>query len=85
MKPNEYILAYAMFVAAIMAAARSARPSKSPARPGAPNATTTVDGRFLPNPPPPFGGVSAWTPRTPSRVGRRASCRPRARPTFSSS
>src|SRR4029077_20482409 len=25
--------------------------------PGAPSATTTVDGRYLPNPPTPFGGV----------------------------
>jgi len=25
--------------------------------PGAPDATTTIDGRYLPNPPPPFGGV----------------------------
>jgi hypothetical protein len=24
--------------------------------PGAPNATTTIDGNYLPNPPPPFGG-----------------------------
>ena len=32
MKPNNYILAYAIFAAAIFAAARSAPPSKSSAR-----------------------------------------------------
>src|SRR5262245_34739041 len=27
-----------------------------PGTPGSPGATTTIDGRYLPNPPPPFGG-----------------------------
>ena len=56
MKPNNYILAYAMFAAAIFAAAHSAPAQQIIGTPGAPNATTTVDGRFLPNPAPPFGG-----------------------------
>ena len=54
MKPNNYILAYAMFAAAIFAAARSAPAQQITGTPGSPNATTTVDGRFLPNPPPPL-------------------------------
>ena len=49
--------------------------------PGSPSATTTIDGKHLPPPPPQFGGVIKETPRIPSRSGRRASCRPRARPT----
>ena len=57
MKPNKYILAYAMFVAAIMAAARSAPAQQITGTPGSPTATTTVDGRYVPNPPPNFGGV----------------------------
>ena len=57
MKPNKYILAYAMFVAAIVAAARSAPAQQITGTPGSPEATTTVDGRYVPNPPPNFGGV----------------------------
>ena len=57
MKPNKYILAYAMFVAAIMAAARSAPAQQITGTPGSPTATTTVDGKYVPNPPPNFGGV----------------------------
>ena len=56
MKPNNFILAYTMFAAAIFAAASSAPAQQIIGTPGAPNATTTVDGRFLPNPAPPFGG-----------------------------
>ena len=53
--------------------------------PGSPSATVTLDGKQLPPPPMPFGGVikeSAWIP---SRTGRRAWCRPRAHPTSCSS
>ena len=57
MKPNKYILAYAMFVAAIMAAAGSVPAQQITGTPGSPEATTTVDGRYVPNPPPNFGGV----------------------------
>ena len=49
---------------------------------GSPSATTTVEGKQLPAPPPKFGGVikeSRQGLRHPG--GRRASCRPRARPT----
>src|SRR5262249_11537403 len=31
--------------------------SQRQAAPGSPSATTTIDGRYLPNPPPKFGGV----------------------------
>ena len=73
MKPNKYILAYAMFVAAIMAAARSAPAQQITGTPGSPTATTTVDGRYVPNPPPKFGGVINMdaqnsTPYWPPRV-----------------
>ena len=56
MKPNKYILAYAMFVAAIMAAARPAPAQQITGTPGSPNATTTIDGKYVPTPPPKFGG-----------------------------
>ena len=46
-----------MLAAAVMAVAPSARPSKSPARPVRPSATTTIDGKQLPAPDPKFGGV----------------------------
>ena len=50
--------------------------------PGAPSATTTVDGRYLPNPPAPFGGViNLDAKQIPSPGGRRPWCRPRAHPT----
>ena len=46
-----------MLAVAIMAAATSPRPSRSPARPVRPSATTTIDGKQLPPPDPKFGGV----------------------------
>jgi Arylsulfatase A and related enzymes len=46
-----------MFAAAMMAVAPSAKSQvQTTGAPGSPSATTTVDGRYLPNPPPPFGG-----------------------------
>ena len=46
-----------MFAAAMMAVAPSAKSQvQTTGAPGSPRATTTVDGRYLPNPPPPFGG-----------------------------
>ena len=57
MKPNKYVIACAMFVAAIIAVASSARAQQITGKPGSPNATTTIDGKQLPPPPPKFGGV----------------------------
>src|SRR5208283_4415028 len=50
-----------------------ARAQQTTGTPGAPDATTTVDGRYLPPPPPPFQGVinlNATTskPAWPARV-----------------
>ncbi len=42
---------------------------QTPAAPGSPSATTTIDGKYLP-PPPKFGGVINLTLQTPSRTGR---------------
>jgi arylsulfatase A-like enzyme len=57
MKPNNYIIACAMFMAAAMAVAPSARAQmQTTGAPGSPGATTTIDGRYLPNPAPAFGG-----------------------------
>jgi arylsulfatase len=57
MKPNKYILACAMFAAAMVPAARSAPDQQITGTPGSPNATTTTDGKQLPPPDPKFGGV----------------------------
>jgi arylsulfatase A-like enzyme len=57
MKPSQYILAYAMSVAAIMVTARSAPAQQTTGAPCSPSATTTVDGKYLPSPPPVFGGM----------------------------
>jgi arylsulfatase len=56
MKPNQYILAFAILVVAIMAAARFASAQQTTGTPGAPNATTTTEGNHLPPTPPRFGG-----------------------------
>ena len=57
MKPNHYILASALFVAAIMAAARPAPAQQITGVPCSPSATTTIDRKYLPSPAAPFGGV----------------------------
>jgi arylsulfatase len=36
---------------------RAPAAAQPPAAPGSPSATATIDGRYLPNPPPPFGGT----------------------------
>ena len=72
MKPNNYILTYAIFAAAIFAAAPSAHAQKINGTPGSPESTITVDGSYLPAPPPAFGGVinmdvknsKSWWPPT---------------------
>ena len=53
--------------------------------PGSPSATTTISGKDLPPPPGTFGGVIKESVKDSKRTGRRASCRPKARPTCSSS
>src|SRR5262249_20510184 len=58
MKRNTYILLQGMLVAALLVVAPSAgAQAQTTGVPGSPSATTTLDGRYLPNPPPPFGGV----------------------------
>ena len=57
MKPNQKILTYALLVAAFVAAASSASAQQTTGTPCSPDATTTVDGRYLPNPPPEFKGT----------------------------
>jgi hypothetical protein len=52
---------------------------------GAPSATTTISGQQLPPPDPQFGGVIKGKATESKAGGRRASCRPGARPTCCSS
>ncbi|WP_378941982.1 arylsulfatase [Mesorhizobium sp. ANAO-SY3R2] len=49
-------LSPASLLAALIVAASPASAEDRTPPPGAPDATTTIDGRYLPNPPPPFGG-----------------------------
>jgi hypothetical protein len=82
MKLNKCILLSGMSVAAFVAAAPSARAQvQTTGVPGSPSATTTLDGRHLPNPPAPFGGAInldattstpfCWPPTVvPVRLGR---------------
>ena len=51
--------------------------------PGSPGATTTIDGKYLPPPPPKFGGEINLSAASRNRIGPPGWCRPRVRPTFS--
>ena len=58
MKPNQYILACAIIVTAIVAVAPCAKSQvQTTGTPGSPSATTTINGSYLPPPNPKFGGV----------------------------
>ncbi|MBN8998898.1 MAG: arylsulfatase [Rhizobiales bacterium] len=50
------ILQSAAALAALVLVSAPAGAQQVTGTPGAPDATTTIDGRYLPNPPPPFGG-----------------------------
>jgi hypothetical protein len=52
---------------------------------GSPNATVTLKGKQLPPPPMPFGGVIKESASSTPWWPPRASCRPKAPPTSSSS
>lgn len=67
----------------VMLAAGPALAQQITGVPGSPEATTTIDGRYLPSPPQPFGARSSSTPSSRRPIGRRASCRPRTRRTSS--
>jgi len=78
MKPTRHILLSGMLAAAVLAAAPSAKSQQITGTPGSPDATVTIDGKELPPPPLPFGGVikeSAanskpyWPPRVVPRKG----------------
>ena len=76
-------LAMFLYQAALAGAPASAQQINGVA--GSSNATISIKGNQLPPPPMKFGGVIKESYRIPSRGGRRASCRPRALPTFFSS
>src|SRR5437667_4405945 len=57
MKLTNYPLLSGMFVTALFAAAPSAWTQQINGTPGSPDATVTIDGKQLPPPPMPFGGV----------------------------
>jgi len=64
MKSNAGCASIAMFLAIGLGLDAGARAEQTAERPGAPGATTTPDGRYLPNPPGPFEGAI-----TPNAVG----------------
>src|SRR6266516_5560514 len=73
MKSTKRILLRGMLAAAVMAVAHSAWTQQINGTPGAPNATVTIDGKQIPPPPMPFGGVikesvKDSTPYWPPRV-----------------
>src|SRR6059036_915943 len=73
MKSTRQILLGGMLAAAVMAVAHSAWTQQINGTPGAPNATVTIDGKQIPPPPMPFGGVikesvKDSTPYWPPRV-----------------
>src|SRR5438552_10408943 len=57
MKTIKQIFLGAMLAAAVMAIAPSASAQQITGDPGSPSATTTIDGKQIPAPPLPFGGV----------------------------
>src|SRR5438046_7605483 len=72
MKPIKHILLSGLAAGAAMAAAPSATAQQINGTPGDPSATVTIDGKQIPPPPMPFGGVikeaatdskSYWPPR----------------------
>jgi arylsulfatase len=57
----------------LLAGAGAAAADETSGTPGSPSATQTIDGRYLPNPPAPFGGTigldaKSSTPYWPARV-----------------
>src|SRR6266496_3363166 len=57
MKSARQILLSGMLAAAVMAVAPSARAQQINGTPGSPDATVTIDGKQIPPPPMPFGGM----------------------------
>jgi len=57
MNSARQILLGGMFAAAVLAVAPSARAQQITGTPGSPSATVTIDGKQIPAPPMPFGGV----------------------------
>src|SRR5438445_894617 len=57
MKPIKYVILSATLAAAVMAVAPSAQAQPITGTPGNPSSTVTIDGKQIPAPPMPFGGV----------------------------
>ena len=82
MKPTRHMLLSGIIVAAVLSGAPSAQAQQITGTPGSPSATTTIDGRNIPNPPAPFAGkVNLSYCGLQTRLASRPWCRPKARPT----
>ena len=78
MKPTALAFSAATF---LVIACVPAGAQQTTGTPGAPDATTTIDGNYLPPPPPRFGGTINLDAKDSNRIGRRPWCRPKVRPT----
>jgi arylsulfatase A-like enzyme len=72
-KTKEILFTLLALIIAVVVAATPTMAQEITGTPGSPDATMTIDGRYLPNPPPPFGGeinLNAYQskPYWPSRV-----------------
>jgi hypothetical protein len=70
-------------ISSLLALGATALAQQTTGTPGSPGATTTIDGKYLPPPPPKFGGVINLEASKSNPIGRRKSCLLKARPTFS--
>ncbi|MDX1431008.1 MAG: sulfatase-like hydrolase/transferase [Gammaproteobacteria bacterium] len=56
MRKNSALIVLTLSLAGAQLSAPAVTAQQTTGAPGAPNATTTIDGRYIPAPPPPFGG-----------------------------
>jgi len=64
------LLGLPVLLVAVTGANSSTRAQQTTGTPGSPGATTTIDGRYLPAPPPKFGGEVGPKGRSVARVAK---------------
>jgi arylsulfatase len=69
MKPMAGVIMFVILAGACMASTGFASAQETTGKPGSPDATTTIDGKYLPAPPPPFCGVINMGADNPSPAG----------------
>ena len=81
MQTTTTMLMFLLALAGALLGSAPAMAQQTTGVPGSPSATRTIDGRYLPNPPAPFGGEITPTLCSRNPTGRRGWYRLRARPT----